>query len=76
MCLYGEDHIVQMAGCITWYVHPAQDMRSESRGGGNITILSWDLSFDTVRACVNMVQVHEVAAGVSHTWEGKVSKSS
>ena len=35
-----------------------------------------DLTFDTVRACVNMVQVHELAAGVSHTWEGKVSKSS
>ena len=35
-----------------------------------------DLTFDTVRSSINMVQVHEVAAGVSHTWEGKVNKSS
>ena len=35
-----------------------------------------DLTFDRVRFSINMVQVHEVAAGVSQTWEGKISKSS
>ena len=35
-----------------------------------------DLTFDIVRSSLYMVQVHEIAAGVSHTWEGKVNKSS
>ena len=35
-----------------------------------------DLTFDTVKACVNVVQVHEVAADVSHTLDGRVCKSS
>ena len=35
-----------------------------------------DLTFDTVRACVNVVQVNEVVADVSHTMDGRVYKSS
>ena len=35
-----------------------------------------DLTFDTVKACVNVIRVNEVVEDVSHSMEEKVCKSS